>query len=69
MPLDYKECIARTNGKKLKQDNIILEINHTFLTIKVINYGNKLPRKEMTFSSGYVFRSKPVALLSSNIVH
>lgn len=39
MPLEYnEECKARTNAKKLKQENFILEIKHAFLTIKVIHW-------------------------------
>lgn len=51
MPVEYnKECTARTNGRKLKQDDFMLEKNHTFLTIKIINLGNKLPSKMIPFS-------------------
>lgn len=39
MPLEYnEECKARTNEKKLKQENFILEIKHAFLTINVIHW-------------------------------
>lgn len=39
MPLEYnEECKARTNEKKLKQENFILEIKHAFLIIKVIHW-------------------------------
>lgn len=55
MPLEYeKESIGRTNRNELKQDNFILEIKHTFVTINVLNYGNKLPTKVILFFHPFI---------------
>lgn len=48
MPLAYnEECKARTDAKKLKYENFILEIKHAFLIIKTNHW------KETVTNSDY----------------